>query len=216
MTGLQVVDAALDLNLPCSNLFSDEWAVLQKEVNGVEDVQLDGPVHDLRLRCAFTQLLRRLLCHVAEANQQGIQGFGDLRLVAALGLQVCCCGTLDGSAGCVSEHQDHLGLQGGNAELQAAKYAAFGVGAGVASIAQHKDVTRQGIKDGLQRCPGICTANDGSVWCLSHVNKLLAHFLVGSSCGRLSLDEARITLLQELQSLIRRHGRICGGAHVPA
>lgn len=40
--------------------------------------QLDGPVHDLRLRCAFTQLLRRLLCHVAEANQQGIQGFGDL------------------------------------------------------------------------------------------------------------------------------------------
>ena len=35
--------------------------------------QLDGPVHDLRLRCAFTQLLRRLLCHVAEANQQGIQ-----------------------------------------------------------------------------------------------------------------------------------------------
>ena len=40
--------------------------------------QLDGPVHDLRLRCAFAQLLRRLFCHVAEANQQGIQGFGDL------------------------------------------------------------------------------------------------------------------------------------------
>ena len=40
--------------------------------------QLDGPVHDLRLRCAFAQLLGRFLCHVAEANQQGIQGFGDL------------------------------------------------------------------------------------------------------------------------------------------
>ena len=40
--------------------------------------QLDGPVHDLRLRCALAQLLRRFLCHVTKANQQGIQGFGDL------------------------------------------------------------------------------------------------------------------------------------------
>ena len=101
--------------------------------------------------------------------------YSSLRLVAALGLQVCCCGTLDGSAGCVSEHQDHLGLQGGNAELQAAKYAAFGVGAGVASIAQYEDVTRHCIKHSLQRSTGIRTANDGSVWCLTLFDQGLPH-----------------------------------------
>ena len=40
--------------------------------------QLDGSVHDLRLGGVLTQLLRGLLRHIAEADQQGIQGFGDL------------------------------------------------------------------------------------------------------------------------------------------
>ena len=40
--------------------------------------QFDGPVHNLLLRGVGTQLLRGLLGHIAEANQQGIQSFGDL------------------------------------------------------------------------------------------------------------------------------------------
>ena len=43
--------------------------------------QFDGPVHNLLLRGVRTQLLRGLLGHIAKANQQGIQSFGDLAVL---------------------------------------------------------------------------------------------------------------------------------------
>ena len=43
MTRLQVVDAALDFHLTGFHLLFDQGAVLQEKVNGVKDIQLDGP-----------------------------------------------------------------------------------------------------------------------------------------------------------------------------
>ena len=47
--------------------------------------QLDGSLHDVRLGGLGAQLLGRLLRHVAEADQQGIQGPGHLE-TESLGL----------------------------------------------------------------------------------------------------------------------------------
>ena len=55
-------------------------------------------------------------------------------------------GALDGTAGRVPQHED----QRTGAELQAAKHAALGMCAGVASVAQDKEVPRKGVKDGFQ------------------------------------------------------------------
>ena len=46
--------------------------------------QFDGPVHNLLLRGVRTQLLRGLLGHIAKANQQGIQSFGDLAVLQGM------------------------------------------------------------------------------------------------------------------------------------
>mmetsp|Transcript_103947 Transcript_103947/g.144652 ORF Transcript_103947/g.144652 Transcript_103947/m.144652 type:complete len:239 (-) Transcript_103947:473-1189(-) len=174
-TRLQVVDTALDLHLSCGDLLLDQLAVLQKEVNGVEHVQLDGLVHNLRFGRSSAQLFRSLLGHVAETHQQGIQRFGDLWFVARLGLQVCGRGTLDGSAGSVPKHQHHLGVQRRNTELQAAHNAAFGMSAGVASIAEHEDVARHSIKDCLQRCTRVGAADDGCQGRLTLLDQSSSH-----------------------------------------
>ena len=54
--------------------------------------QFDGPVHNLLLRGVGTQLLRGLLGHIAEANQQGIQSFGDLAVLRSEGNNLTCRG----------------------------------------------------------------------------------------------------------------------------
>mmetsp|Transcript_55877 Transcript_55877/g.68391 ORF Transcript_55877/g.68391 Transcript_55877/m.68391 type:complete len:266 (+) Transcript_55877:148-945(+) len=212
MTGLQVIDAALDLHLTCCNLFSDQRAILQQEVDAMKHVQLDGSVHDLRLGGVGAQLLGGLLGHVAQTHQQGIQGLGDLWFFAGLGLQIGRSSSLDGSTGRMAKHQHHLGLQGTKAELQAAHNAAFGMGASVARISQDKDVAWHGIKDRLQWSSGICAAQDGSVWGLTLLDQGFPHCWSDLSRNGGTRGETSIALLQQFQCLLGWQGAISRGA----
>ena len=74
---------------------------------------------------------------------------------------------------------------------------------GISRIAQHKDVPRHGVKDGLQRHSGISTSNDGGVRRLSQIYQVLTHLLTGAGIDLLTFDEALISFLRFLAEVHR-------------
>lgn len=82
---------------------------------------------------------------------------------------------------------------------------------GISRIAQHKDVPRHGVKDGLQRHSGIRASNDGGVRRLSQIYQVLTHLLTGAGIDLRTFDEALISFLRFGRSpqdeLSRRFGR---------
>ena len=129
-----------------------------------------------------------------------------------LGLEEGLGGALDGTTGCVPEHEDQPGVQRTGAELQAAKHAALGMRAGVASVAQDKEVPRKGIKDSFQGHARICTANQSSVGSLAHLVQIRTHALVDlASCGGTHC-EALIAILQHGQGMLWHHWLTLGSS----
>lgn len=119
-------------------------------------------------------------------------------LLLIFGCQVSGRGTLDGPAVGVAQHEDELCLQGPSAKLKAAQDTAFCMCTGVPSIAQHEEISRQCIKNGLQGHTRICASNDGGVWRLALGRQSLSHVRMHLGNGS-THHEALIAILQVLQ-----------------
>ena len=120
-------------------------------------------------------------------------------LLLIFGCQVSGRGTLDGPAVGVAQHENQLSVQGPSAKLKAAQDTAFRMCAGVARVAQNKQIPWQSIEDGLQRHAGISAANQGSVGRLTLQCKGFSHAFVHLG-NRSTFHKARISLLEILQS----------------
>mmetsp|Transcript_65700 Transcript_65700/g.104394 ORF Transcript_65700/g.104394 Transcript_65700/m.104394 type:complete len:313 (+) Transcript_65700:1262-2200(+) len=208
----KVVDAALDLQVATAHLLTDGFAVLQHEIHGVEDVQPDGLVGDLigsGLLAALTLSLRH---HGAQLGQQHIQGvIGFLLSMGKVGSS----GSLESSAGGVAQDKDQPSVQSPGAEFQAAKDRAFSMSTSVASIAQHKQVSWQGIKDRFQWHTRIGTAHHSGMGRLALRGQCFAHLAVNLSKDWDTGDEALIAILQHLQSHLGFQGSVLSGAEGP-
>ena len=83
---------------------------------------------------------------------------------------------------------------------------------GVASVAQHKEVPRKGIKDGFQGHARIRTEKQSSVGSLAHVVQICAHALVDfASCGGTHC-KALVAILQHGQGILWHHWLALGGS----
>ena len=87
-------------------------------------------------------------------------------------------------------------------------------GASVASIAQHKDVTGHGIKNGLQRSTRIGAADDGRVGCLTLIHQLVPLDVLSLGTQGSSIHKSTIALLQQLKGILRCHWWVCRGANL--
>ena len=169
-------------------------------------------------RTAWAAIVSALSCRAFEATgaqikQEPFKCWMDWGLFF-LCLQVCICGTIYSTTLGVTQDEDKTSTQLSSAEFQAAHHAALGMRAGVASVAKHKDVTRQGVKESLQRTSGISASNDGGVWGLSLAVQLLSHDRIHLRRLWLPLDKALVPFLQEPQCQLRGHWRIATGSHL--
>ena len=103
---LQLIDTALDLQLATLNLLAEALAVLQQEVDGVEDVHLHGMgCHGLEVgRC--TLLTSSHLSDRAQIVQQGFKGGARRTASPQLGIEVALRGAVDGTALGVSQDEN--------------------------------------------------------------------------------------------------------------
>ena len=123
----------------------------------MEDVHLDGVVCQGIDVNPWAQLVTSLLGHLGEVHQQTLQR--RARCSARTWCQIGLARTRNGAAPerfrnpllqgfkalSVAQNQDAAGLQCGHAELQASHHGALRMSAGVARIAQHKDIARHGL-----------------------------------------------------------------------
>ena len=66
-TGLQVVDATLDVQLTLAHQLTNGFAKLQQEIHAVEDVHLHSMAHQLLLGHSWAQVVARFLGHTGQA-----------------------------------------------------------------------------------------------------------------------------------------------------
>mmetsp|Transcript_22379 Transcript_22379/g.46114 ORF Transcript_22379/g.46114 Transcript_22379/m.46114 type:complete len:522 (-) Transcript_22379:9-1574(-) len=197
---LQLIDTAMDLQLATLNLLAEALAVLQQEVDGVEDVHLHGVgCHGLEVR-RCTLLTSSHLSHRAQVVQQSFQG-GARTASPELGIEVALRGAVDGTALRVSQHENQARSECSCGELEASDEASFGMGAGVPGISQNEDVPGHSVEDLLQWRATVGAADDGGVRSLALLHQQRPHFGVGLDRLRLALDEASVAFLQELQSV---------------
>mmetsp|Transcript_65696 Transcript_65696/g.104369 ORF Transcript_65696/g.104369 Transcript_65696/m.104369 type:complete len:374 (-) Transcript_65696:28-1149(-) len=216
LPSLQMVDPTLELHLSRLHGLSNTITKLQQEIHAVEDIYLHGMCCHFIRACTRSFLFCCLLGHSAKVFQQTLQSRAGLfrLLLCLLGIQEGLSGAVDGSAFGMAQHQNQAAPQLAGAELERTNHAALCVGTSVAGIAQHEDVARQGVEEGLQRTSRISTSNDGCVGCLSFSVQLLPHDGVHFARLWFSLDEALVAILQELQGLLGSHSRTASGSHL--
>ena len=83
--------------------------------------------------------------------------------------------------------------------------------AGVASVAEHEEVSGHRIEDGVDGHSRVCTAKDGAVGRLAALHQGLAHVPGGSRCCGRACSKAFVALLQQLQGRLGLHCKVGTG-----
>ena len=121
-----------------------------------------------------------LLRHLWQVEQKALQCTAcTLGSLAVLASKVGLSSSSNGTTLSVAHDQNQLGSQFATAEFQASNHAAFSMGASVACIPQHKQITWHCIKNCVDRHTRICTAQDGCMWCLPVGHQSLPHLASG-------------------------------------
>mmetsp|Transcript_33812 Transcript_33812/g.63194 ORF Transcript_33812/g.63194 Transcript_33812/m.63194 type:complete len:453 (+) Transcript_33812:261-1619(+) len=161
---LQFVHCAVDLEVPGASELADGLRKLQQEVNGVEDVHLDGSCRQLLGARLPTQLLGSLRSNGRQALKQALESTARRLGVGSLLLGQVSAGS-SGQCATVGVAHDHnqSASKLSHAELQATDEAALRVRASVARVAQNKKIARGSVENGFHGRTGIGTPDDGRV-----------------------------------------------------
>mmetsp|Transcript_50609 Transcript_50609/g.110438 ORF Transcript_50609/g.110438 Transcript_50609/m.110438 type:complete len:263 (+) Transcript_50609:817-1605(+) len=210
---LQVVNGSLHFQLALGNQVPDGLAELQKEVDAVENVHLDSMRCELLFAGLLPQFLVRILGDLGQSKQQSFERTGGLSSgYSSLIGQVGRGGAIDGAARGVAHDENQSASKFANAEFQTPNNAAFGMRAGVSSIAQHEEISRHCIKDRLNRSPRVGTSHDCCMWSLALVHQGLSHVLRGRGFWS-TQHKALIAFFEDLQCFKWRDSGGLRGTH---
>ncbi len=193
------------LNFQVATLYQvpQRFAILQQEVDGMEDIHPHAMSHQSLLIHSHSKLPMSLLCYTRQAHQEAFQCTSCTHgLLALLAIQVSLGSTCNGSTLGMAHHQNQLGTQLATAELQASHHAAFSMRAGVACIPQHKQITWHRIKDSIHRHTRVSTSQDSRMWGLPMTHQCLTHCSSGMLGQRSTHSKALVAKLQHLQGIL--------------
>mmetsp|Transcript_10222 Transcript_10222/g.21122 ORF Transcript_10222/g.21122 Transcript_10222/m.21122 type:complete len:246 (-) Transcript_10222:13-750(-) len=197
----QVVDPTMNLHLTQLYFGTEESAVLEEFVHGVEDVHLHGVSrHGVLLRLC-PELRSRLQRHRREALEHGVQERSPLARggLPALAREHGLRGARDGAAPGVPKHEDKLGAEVADGILHAADHAALCVRAGVPGVAQHEEVTGLGVEEELHGAARVRAADDGGRGPLAVLGQGVAPLVRGMVAMASLVHIALVALSEHLQ-----------------